>query len=306
MTLDAKEVELDEVEISDLSDDQADDQDDDIEDAGADDLNDAADDVETDADDVKEPSDTEDDEEYDIVSIGDEAVDDDEGEVSRAPEWVRDLRKKHREEKQKRKELEAKLAEREQAPQAAELGKKPTLEAAEFDTAKYEEQLAAWYEKKREHDAQEAARKAEEAEQEKAWAEKLEGYQKAKTSLKVRDYDDAEEVVQDNLSATQQGMILQGAENPALLVYALGKNPKRASELGSISDPVKFAFAVARLETQLKVGKKKAASKPERVVAGTGRSSGSVDSTLERLREEAGKTGDFTKVREYKRKRRET
>jgi hypothetical protein len=101
-------------------------------------------------------------------------------------------------------------------------------------------------------------------------------------------------------------MILQGADNPALLVYALGKNPKRAKELASIKDPVKFAFAVARLETQLKVTKRKASSKPEPTISGTGRPSGSVDNTLERLRTEAEKTGDYSKVYAYKQRQKRT
>jgi hypothetical protein len=99
-------------------------------------------------------------------------------------------------------------------------------------------------------------------------------------------------------------MILQGAENPALLVYALGKNPKRAKELASIKDPVKFAFAVARLETQLKVTKRKASSKPDPKITGTGRVSGAVDSTLERLRADAERTGDYSKVFQYKKQKR--
>jgi len=238
-----------------------------------------------------------------IVSIGDVA-EAEAGDAEPAPAWVRDLRKQYREEKKRTKELEAKLAERDAVAKPAEQAKKPTLEASDFDTAKYEESLAAWYDQKRERDAQEAALKAEDEDAEKAWGERQKVYQETKAGLKVRDYDDAEEVVQDTMSVTQQGMILQGAENPALLVYALGKNPKRAKELGSIKDPVKFAFAVARLETQLKVGKKKASTSPERVVSGTGRSSGAVDSTLERLRTEAEKTGDFTAVRAHKKKMR--
>jgi hypothetical protein len=165
-------------------------------------------------------------------------------------------------------------------------------------------ELAAWYERKRKHDEVEAARRAEADAAEREWKQKLEGYQSAKATLKVRDYDEAEDVVQDAFTVTQQGMILQGAENPALLVYALGKNPKRAKELASIKDPVKFAFAVARLETQLKVTKRKATSKPEPKVSGTGRISGAVDSTLERLRAEAERTGDYSKVFQYKKQKR--
>ena len=95
-------------------------------------------------------------------------------------------------------------------------------------------------------------------------------------------------------------MILQGADNPALVVYALGKNTKRAKEIASIKDPVKFAFAVAKLETTLKVNSRKTPPPPEKTVSGSGNSSGTVDSTLERLRGEASKSGDFSKVIAYK------
>lgn len=239
-----------------------------------------------------------------VVTIGEESPPSEDDETNSAPEWVRELRKQHREEKRKNRELQEKLEAMSGAGKAAELGKKPTLEAADFDTERFEKELEAWYEQKRKHDAAQEAKKAEQEAAEKEWSQKLEGYQSAKVELKVRDYDDAEEVVQDTLSVTQQGMILQGAESPALLVYALGKNPTRAKELANISDPVKFAFAVARLETQLKVTNKKASPKPEKMIRGTGRASGSVDNTLERLRAEAEKTGDFSKVAAYKRQKR--
>ena len=240
-----------------------------------------------------------------VVTIGEEAPPPEDEETERAPEWVRDLRKQYREEKRRTKELEQKLAQVSgAAPKAVELGKKPTLEAADYDTDRYEKELAAWYEQKRSYDEAEAKRRAEHENVEREWKQKLESYQAAKAGLKVRDYEDAEEVVQDNLSVTQQGMILQGAENPALLVYALGKNPQRAKELASIKDPVKFAFAVAKLETQLKVTSRKATSKPEPKISGTGRPSGTVDSTLDRLRAEAEKTGDYSKVFQYKKQKR--
>jgi hypothetical protein len=239
-----------------------------------------------------------------VVTIGEEAPPPEDEEAERAPEWVRDLRKQYREEKRRNKELEQQLATVSGAPnRVAELGKKPTLEAADYDTDRYEKELAAWYERKRGHDEAEVAHRAEHASVQRDWQQKLEGYHSAKAELKVKDYELAEDVVQDTLSVTQQGMILQGAENPALLVYALGKNPKRAKELASIKDPVKFAFAVAKLETQLKVTTRKAASKPEPRISGTGRVSGTVDSNLERLRAEAERTGNYSKVTQYKKQR---
>jgi hypothetical protein len=139
--------------------------------------------------------------------------------------------------------------------------------------------------------------------QQKAWKAKLDGYGRAKAELRVKDFEDAEAVAQELFNITQQGVMLQGADNPALVVYALGKNPKKAQELAAIKDPVKFAFAVAKLEKDLKVTNRKQAPAPERVITGTARSSGAVDSTLERLREEAARTGNMSKVVAYKRQK---
>jgi hypothetical protein len=69
---------------------------------------------------------------------------------------------------------------------------------------------------------------------------------------------------------------------------------------------VKFAFAVAKLETQLKVTNRRASTTPERTITSGGRVSGSIDSQLERLRAEALKTGDLSKVMAYKRNKKKT
>lgn len=239
-----------------------------------------------------------------IVSIGEESPPQEE--EKQAPEWVRDLRKQHRELQKRNRELEAKLNQAPETQKAQEVGKKPTLEDFDYDAERYEASLAEWFERKRQADEQVAKLQAERDNQAKEWQAKLEGYSKAKAELKVRDYDEAEDITKDTLTVVQQGVILQGAENPALLVYALGKNPKKAKELASISDPVKFAFAVAKLETQLKVTNRKAAPPPEKTVQGTGKVSGTVDSTLDRLRAEAEKSGDYSKVMAYKRQKRNT
>lgn len=241
-----------------------------------------------------------------VVTIGEEAPPTEEDEHAQAPEWVRELRKKNREDQKRIRELEEQLKANQTAEtKPAALGKKPTLEDCDYDSERFEQELTAWHERKRQQDqAATEARKAEEAQQE-AWKKKLEGYGTAKAALKVKDFDDAEAALQDHLNVTQQGIIVQGSENPALVVYALGKNPKKAKELGSITDPVKFAFAVAKLETQLKVTNRKAPPPPEKTVQGTGGTSGSVDSTLDRLRAEAEKTGDYSKVVAHRRKQKQ-
>jgi desulfoferrodoxin (superoxide reductase-like protein) len=238
-----------------------------------------------------------------IVSIGEEAPPPEE--QTHAPEWVRELRKTNRELQRQNRELQGKLqstAQTETKPVV--LGKKPTLEEHDYDADKFEAALANWFDRKRQADEAQAKQEAEVMNQQKAWQAKLDGYGKAKAELRVKDFEDAEAVAQELFNITQQGVVLQGADNPALVIYALGKNPKKAKELSDIKDPVKFAFAVAKLEKELKVTNRKAAPPPERVVSGTGRVSGAVDSTLERLREEAARTGNLTKVIQYKAQKR--
>ena len=236
-----------------------------------------------------------------VVTIGEEAPPPESR--TPAPEWVRELRKSNREKERRIRELEAKLNTTTESNPVV-LGKKPTLEDFDYDAERYEGAIAEWFDKKRQIDEVNAKREADEANQHRAWQSKLENYSKARAELKVKDYEDAEEVAQQLFNVVQQGVVLQGAENPALVIYALGKNPKKAKELADISDPVKFAFAVAKLEKDLKVTNRKAPPPPERVVSGTGRVSGSVDSTLERLREEAARTGNMTKVIQYKQQKR--
>jgi hypothetical protein len=238
-----------------------------------------------------------------IVSIGEEAPPPEE--QTQAPEWVRELRKTNRELQRQNRELQGKLqstAQTETKPVV--LGKKPSLEEHDYDADKFEAALANWFDRKRQADEAQAKQEAEVMNQQKAWQAKLDGYGKAKAELRVKDFEDAEAVAQELFNITQQGVVLQGADNPALVIYALGKNPKKAKELSDIKDPVKFAFAVAKLEKELKVTNRKAAPPPERIVSGTGRVSGAVDSTLERLREEAARTGNMTKVVQYKAQKR--
>lgn len=233
-----------------------------------------------------------------VVSIGEEPPP---PEPEPAPEWVRELRKSHRELQKRNRELEAQVHGATETNPVVTLGAKPSLEQHDYDTDKYEASLADWYERKRSVDDQQAQARQAEQQQADAWQQQLQGYADAKSKLKVRDYDDAEEVAQQTFNVVQQGVMIQGAEDPALVIYALGKNPKKAKELAQIDDPVKFAFAVAKLESQLKISNRKAATRPEGKVSATAPLKGAVDSTLERLREEASKSGNMDKVMAYKR-----
>lgn len=239
-----------------------------------------------------------------VVSIGNEEPPQPEPEAEQAPAWVKDLRKQNREQQKRIRELERSAAPAAQGETNTAPPKKPTLADVDYDTDAYEAKLDEWHTAKAAFESKAAERQKAQDAVKGAWEAKLAGYNTAKAELKARDFDDAEAVIADTLSVTQQGIILDGAEKPALLIYALGKNPKKAAELAAITNPVAFAAAIGRLEASLKVTSRKPSAAPEPIPSGNARKTGAVDNTLERLREEAAKTGDMTKVMAYKRQQR--
>lgn len=227
------------------------------------------------------------------VTIGNEPV-----QEERAPEWVRDLRRQHRELQRKVREYEAR--EQKAVPAIQAPGQKPKLDEFDYDTERYEAALEGWYKQKEQYENVQRAAQRQAEETQRDWQKKIDIYTKKKESLRVHDFEEFEAVVQDHLSVIQQGVIISAADNPALVVLALGKNPKKAKELAAITDPVKFCAAIVKMETEImKVSHKKPPAPESRVPAGAFPVSGGSDATLERLREEAAKTGDMTKVHMY-------
>jgi hypothetical protein len=184
-------------------------------------------------------------------------------------------------------------------------GQKPTLADCDYDQDEYAAKVEKWVSRKREAEEAEQAKQAEARKAQAAWQAKLDQYSKAKRELRVRDFEDAESAVEDILSVTQRGIIIHGAKEAAAgIIYALGKSPAKARELAAITDPVEFAFEIADLKKRLTVTPKKAAPPPEKTVRGSAPSTGAVDQTLERLRSDAMRTGDLTKVHQYQRAQR--
>ena len=248
----------------------------------------------------------EDEEEDRIITIGDAPAEGeaDEDAHQETPGWVKKVRKVNRKLEGENKRLKRQLEEAAKpAEKPVELGTKPTLASCKYDDSKYETELISFYEKKRVVE-QQASEKAKVVEQQnKSWQERQEHYVELKKEHSFKDFEETEETVSATFSPTQQALIVEGADDAALLVYALGKNPKKLEELAKITNNVKFIFAVSKLESQLKVTSKKAPSPEKRVSSGkAGGITGNTDKTLDRLRDEAAKTGDYTKVTAYKNK----
>lgn len=232
-------------------------------------------------------------------------------ELSKAPQWVKDLRKSNREMQRQIRAYEAKEKTQQnpvQQTQAPTLGPKPKLEDFDYDEGKFDQAIEKWYDTKRQVDAAQAEREQHENARKEAAQARFNGYQKEAKDLRVKDFQDAENEAVASLSVEQQGILLAGADKPALLVYALGRNPAKLKTLAAITDPVRFAFAAAKLEKELKVTSRTATKPaPETRISNTGGApvAGGSQKTLDRLREEAARTGDMTKVIAYKRQLKE-
>lgn len=239
-----------------------------------------------------------------VITLGEEALPTDD-EAAKAPAWVRELRQQHKDQARRLRELEEEN-QKLKAPPKQELKAKPTLESCGFDEDKFERELTAWHEAKRRQEEEQTRQQAAVEAERKAWQATLDAYEASKKELKLADLDDAEDAAKAKLSVTQQGVILHGSAKPALLLYVLGKNSKELDRLAAISDPVKFAFAVAQLEVQVKVTTKKTPPPPEKMPPAGGKTAGAgLDNTLEKLREEAHRTGNYTKLHQYKAAQRE-
>jgi hypothetical protein len=235
-----------------------------------------------------------------IVTIGEETPPQEEIDEKRAPEWVRNLRTKAREQERELRELR-KLRDGVEQQKQTQLGPKPTLEACDYDADLFERRLDAWKERKAVADRQQAEAREAEAKRQEYFNSKFETYtaRKKEVAGKIRDFNDVEETVLHALDDTQRGVVLAHAKDPALLLYAIGKDEKRLQELAKLSDPVEFIFAVARMETQMRTQSRKPSSAPEKSVKGSASTTGS-DKRLDQLYDEAARTGDLTKVRQYK------
>ena len=246
-----------------------------------------------------------------VITIGDEAppaANDDGLDGRPAPQWLKDMRKRDREQARRIRELETEKAQREAAaaPKVEEVGPEPDIsdEGIDYDAAVFKEKWKAWSDRKAKAEATAAADRQQQEAAAAEWNQQLSAYRTAAASLKVDGFEDAEAAVTATLNPTQVGILVQGpnAQAAAQLVAALGRSPAELKKLAAITNPVKYAFAVAELVGKLKVQPRKQPPPAERQVRSSAGGATSVDNTLKKLRDEADKSGDRSKVAAYLRK----
>lgn len=247
-----------------------------------------------------------------VVSIGEESPDEDDTALTTEKEddtdTIRQMRKALKEkneasktDKKRLKELEAKEAERSASKDQVELGDKPKRDDYEYNQDdKFETDLVAWHDQKRKLETKKQADKDEVAAADKRWHERVSTYDANKAALKVDDFEEVEERVKAKFSVQQHAIAIHALDKPELFVLAVGKNQKELDRLSEITDPVKFAVEIGKIEAQLKTTKRKAPA-PETRLKGTAAIGGSSDKKLEKLEREAKTSGDRTEIYAYRR-----
>jgi len=219
----------------------------------------------------------------------------------KAPAWVRELRKEHKELKRQKAELERKLQTQE-SPVPVVM-KEPDMSDPDidYDPVLFKRKYAEWVKSQEEINRLELQKKQQQEEQAREWQAKIENFNQGKKTLGVPldEVNYAQDIVESLLNEQQQGVILHVSNNPAKLVYELGRNPAKLKELQAIKDPLKLAAELAKVELSVSAPQRKPATQPEKRVGGTGGVS-TVDAQLEALRAEAARTGDMSKVVAYK------
>jgi len=175
------------------------------------------------------------------------------------------------------------------------VGEEPTLESCDFDDERFKTELRAYDQRKAKAEAQANEGQEAKRKEQEAWQAELVRYAEKRQALPYKDVDDAEATVTAALNQQQQAMIVKVANDPAKLIYALGKNPAKLAALAGVTDPVKFIAASVRLEGEVRMAKRKPTAQPERIVQGSA-SMQSGDKARDKLIEKAQAGGDVTET----------
>lgn len=211
-----------------------------------------------------------------------------------APEWVKKVREENRELKRQLKQRES------QQHEQQVLREKPTLDDHDYDSDAFEQDYAQWLQEKQQIDAQVQAERQK-------YQQYRDRYKADVDAIKAKapDYDEIELSVVDVLSEQKQGLLQMLVDNPAKVVYALGKNSPAQLERLSKLDDVQFTKQIVLMEQQMSSkSKSRNQNKPKPKTHELEGAAGGADTRLAKLEAEADRTGDRSKVAAYKKQMR--
>ncbi|PNH94085.1 phage capsid protein [Vibrio diazotrophicus] len=208
------------------------------------------------------------------ISLGEDDEEDIDGKP--APQWVKELRKnfkqlqKENRELKREKEDEGKSPAGQEVKQPETLPERPTLESCEYDDEAFEKALTEWHEKKIRVEQQANAQKRQQQEFQKRMQDRLQLHRERSAKLPVKDYAEMEAIVEQELPALHQEVLIHAAdEGTELIAYALGKNKQLRQRLSAETDPIRAAFLMGQMSRDVRLAPKpKKKTKPEPEVRG--------------------------------------
>ncbi len=217
------------------------------------------------------------------------------------PELVKKLRDQIRERDRKLAQFRRQpaVADDDPEPQVAERPR--SVAEFDYDEDRFNAAVDDHIEAKEAHSAWKLRQTDRESARNAAQAEQTKRVEQQKNALGVADYDTRAASVKETLTDAQLAVLINGADNPAQLIYALGRSQTRLSMLAGEENLARFAVMLGKMEKEIKVTKRTAAN-PETMVHGaTATLTQSDDKHLARLEKEAEKTGNRSAVQAYKR-----
>jgi hypothetical protein len=241
-------------------------------------------------------------EELELPTFGDDLSEESAADTPLIRQLREQLRDAHAEKKR--------LAEQLQPKPKVEVGPKPTLESCEWDEAKFEQELDAWKDRKRAVEQESSTAQEQETKRAADLAKAVQGYYAKKDALPYKDKDEMEATAFAAMDDPQKEILIRIAGDPAKLAYALGRNPAKLAALSTIkvndmASVASFSAAVAKLDGELKMAKRKPAAEPDRPIKSSGSlASDGGDKQAEKLLKEGQQKNDLTAYREYMRSKR--
>ncbi|HEB0856593.1 TPA: scaffolding protein [Citrobacter freundii] len=244
-----------------------------------------------------------DDDSEQTLFFGDEELSSPPSEEDKDPALVKHLRGTIKEKERELKEL---LRQSQQSapqqPVITQPPRMPKLDDAdiEYDEAVYHERMTKWAEENGKYLEQKRTQEQQQEQLQAVHQQKVANYQQRVKALKVHGYQEAEQAVLDDVPLVIQNAILHESEKPEMVVLALGRNADLRKQLAEATNPVAIGRLLERIESKARLmpkAKTTAATTPE-VKGGNG----AAINNLDKLREKAEQSGDYTAYLAAKRK----
>lgn len=233
--------------------------------------------------------------------FGDDKLDSPASEDDKDPALVKHLRSTIKEKERELKELRRQPATQQQVtpPQPPRM---PQLsdDGIDYDESVFQQRMQEWSTEATKFQSYQAEQQRQHQDLQQRHQLKIQQYLERSKALKVHNYQQAEQLVIDDVPESIQGAIIHYAEKPELVVLALGRNAALRKQVAEATNPVELGRLIGTIESKAKTmpkAKTTSATIPE--VKGNG---GAAINNIDKLREKAQETGDYSALIAAKRK----